>query len=75
VSSHSPDTGSPSDAAESPRIQANAEAQFMVGLFHSTERGELQQAFQYFEVAIRHGSLEAFHLLAKIHATTADFQP
>ena len=36
------------------------------------ERGELQQAFQYFEVAIRHGSpFEAFHLLAQIHATTA----
>lgn len=36
------------------------------------DRGELQQAFQYFEVAIRHGSpFEAFHLLSKIHATTA----
>ena len=36
------------------------------------DRGELQQAVQYFEVALRHGSpFEAFHLLAEIHATTA----
>lgn len=48
-----------------------AEAQVNLGKMHM-ERGELQQAFQFFEVAIRHGSpFEAFHLLSKIHATTA----
>lgn len=48
-----------------------AEAQVNLGKMHF-ERGEIQQAFQYYEVAIRHGSpFEAFHLLGKIHSTTA----
>ena len=41
-------------------------------LIYGLERGEIQQAIAYFEVALRHGSpFEAFHLLSHIHATTA----
>lgn len=36
------------------------------------ERGEIQQAQQYLEVALRNGSpFEAFHLLSSIHASTS----
>ena len=36
------------------------------------ERGEVQQAMQFFEAALRNGSpFEAFHLAAGVHARTA----
>ena len=52
-----------------------AEAQVALGKIH-LERGELQQAHQFFEVALRHGSpFEAFHLASTIHAHTARSPP
>ena len=48
-----------------------AEAQVNLGKMH-LDRGEINNAVQLFEVALRHGSpFEAFYLLSRIHATTA----
>ncbi|WWD21783.1 hypothetical protein CI109_106270 [Kwoniella shandongensis] len=48
-----------------------AEAQVNLAKLH-LERGEIAQAVQFLDVALRHGAtFEAFHLLAAIHASNA----
>ncbi|KAL7423081.1 ERAD-associated protein [Cryptotrichosporon argae] len=54
--------------------QELAEAQVNLGKHHLA-RGEVAQAVQLLEAALRHGSpFEAFHLLAAVHAETAQAQ-